>query len=1241
MSNCNGNGNGTGTGGSHTNPNRGESHGHGPGPGPGLGSVPTRGPFFLNENRNRRPHQHPQPQPSFGFHAGGGGGDDYFRSNPMVPFGWNANTGQGTNSNGNGNHGNGHGHGNRGYNDNGMNTNFIWNNDPNANIYRNHYPNTNTNHNPRPLQFDNLDPNPRPLFPLDFSSNQNPHSLSNLRALQLNSTQNQNQNQNQNHHSGLSYSQGRGSFEQGMRGPPPEHLRLRGPDLNPNPTQYQNQNNHNDLFRGPSPEHLRLRGPDFDERDRHGHGHGNGHGAVAPPHFRPFSPPNHPSPAFDMSTSTNINVGIGIGMSMDRNVQSRSRPGGPTPPPPPRPSSANANETASSSTSTSTLPKNLNVPAQTRPIKLLLHPPLSKQKKKRKRSRSKSASASNTPPLPKKYSGESEQEHAVSVITSTSAPPLNVSILANVEDWLQPPNPPPPVAPPRAPTPTKEEKSIRNGNGKRTNHDGTEFTGFKSPAKPKQSTTKRKRPEKRKNVTVPPINVKEGKTKSPKKKMKNNEQKAKVDVDVKPKPKTSQQPQPQLLPPVPPANPTQGNSNKNKKKKKKKDAVCVPTEVLSQKMMHKKHKAERRRINSRRHDISKSRKEIRSNSCRRKLTPGEVAKLQSYNRELKILEQQSKAMNEAEKLRKEAGVIVKPIEVDQAGAHALGNQNSLVGGKPMHQNNTGGNHNSVVNNEDRKEKEVQKDKDDDVHVDDDVNINVDDQMSISESDMDISGSEDEHRSIVHVASKSSFDDCRSSASSKSEASLNEVKKSMKKSPRDILYSRRSELEKKQILPASHGLGLGLGLGLSADTNSTNNALIAEAAANGRALKEKKEKLKLALQKVELGKMKAKLAAARVRKEALQKENANSQVVSTHSAESQHEKSKDESLHDSSGEEEVLGDVSAFKMKSLLITNIGSHGLEANIRFRDLESISDNLNIENQAHTYSDVNENVEDIKSAEVSNPEPYASDATASKLTLSIEIAKRRLKLAELKNSLSEKKHNSTGPTPTTCAENDLSNPEKDARMESGKESDLLIEEKIPSKADSLQDLLERKKKLLENRDKQLKLAELKNSQKKIDPFEATENESRITEEEVMIERGEESKVVISVAVEEKKPSKPDNVQDLLKRQKELQESINASREAQKELKKEQDVSSLRKMINKQKVLLEYHGSQLRSCTSDMKKCKGKYEEEKTAKKQNETKLKDLIERKAITEKLVISVTNKIMSLRRQRERDSNKGNI
>jgi hypothetical protein len=80
--------------------------------------------------------------------------------------------------------------------------------------------------------------------------------------------------------------------------------------------------------------------------------------------------------------------------------------------------------------------------------------------------------------------------------------------------------------------------------------------------------------------------------------------------------------------------------------------------------------------------------------------------------------------------------------------------------------------------------------------------------------------------------------------------------------------------------------------------------------------------------------------------------------------------------------------------------------------------------------------------------------------------------------------------------------------------------------------------------------------------------------------------------------------------------------------------------MIEKEKALLDYHSSQLRSCTDAMRTCMTDLENEKKGREECNGILHDLNQRKTVADKMVRSVTKKIMRLRRRREIRPLKGN-
>lgn len=367
------------------------------------------------------------------------------------------------------------------------------------------------------------------------------------------------------------------------------------------------------------------------------------------------------------------------------------------------------------------------------------------------------------------------------------------------------------------------------------------------------------------------------------------------------------------------------------------------------------------------------------------------------------------------------------------------------------------------------------------------------------------------------------------------------------------------------IPNMSSLEAGKRAGVEEDNPSATNthgdqdskATIANIGSSEKILRDKRERLKLALRKEKLEKLKAQLALAQLRKEEVSKKVKLQQISSLRRDEISFKENtlqkeinvKEDALvledgfektEKQEGPKEVLSDVSAFRMKSLLITNIGSYGSKEEIRYRATS------------------NPDSEDVWQISGKQNEGTSVPPTKNimKLRLNLELAKNRLKLAELKKAKTK----------------------------------ILGEQQSKTIA------------------------------------EIDDQKTKEIEEDC--------------ASQEPPSSKVETVHDLLKRQEELRESISASKEAQKELKNEQSISSLREMIEKQKVLLQYHGSQLRSCTDSMRSCMTGLEQEKKDREKSDAKLQDSLQRKAVTEKMVRAVTRKIMKLRRRRERDSLKGN-
>jgi len=144
----------------------------------------------------------------------------------------------------------------------------------------------------------------------------------------------------------------------------------------------------------------------------------------------------------------------------------------------------------------------------------------------------------------------------------------------------------------------------------------------------------------------------------------------------------------------------------------------------------------------------------------------------------------------------------------------------------------------------------------------------------------------------------------------------------------------------------------------------------------------------------------------------------------------------------------------------------------------------------------------------------------------------------------------------------------------------------------------------------------------------------------------GQKVKVVSSISSE---PNSKDDVvvdlklkkgnetaSDLRKRLAQMKNTINTSKEVNRELKHEAHVGDLRGMIERQRGMLEHHGDTVRSCSASLKACDEQLPREKEGIVKCKGKLDNLNQRRAATEKMIQSVTEKLMSLRRIREQNS-----
>ncbi len=340
----------------------------------------------------------------------------------------------------------------------------------------------------------------------------------------------------------------------------------------------------------------------------------------------------------------------------------------------------------------------------------------------------------------------------------------------------------------------------------------------------------------------------------------------------------------------------------------------------------------------------------------------------------------------------------------------------------------------------------------------------------------------------------------------------------------------------------------------------------------RDLNRRKQELLKALKKATLEKAKAQLAAAQLRKEGalkaklLNKAKKKNEGTVNRISNSLHvpTPSHDRQVENMQESRKPLQDISAYSMKSLLISGIGTQGPDEKVRYRILESIpftrssSDNLDSSSQNTGILGPNSTNETNNSTNTRETEQIKADVQATipeKLKLDLELAKRKLKLQELKKAKAMK-DNEMRLNPSSTVLNDIG-------------SKLKVEEK----------------------------------------------KSEFTE------------------MKEKQPEK---LKELRERLAKMKESIIVAKGANRELKYEQQVADLRRMIEKQRAMLAHHGDNVRSCTATLRTSEEKLKLETQGLEICQKRLIHVKQRKASTEKMVQSVTKKLMSLRKRREDDA-----
>lgn len=349
--------------------------------------------------------------------------------------------------------------------------------------------------------------------------------------------------------------------------------------------------------------------------------------------------------------------------------------------------------------------------------------------------------------------------------------------------------------------------------------------------------------------------------------------------------------------------------------------------------------------------------------------------------------------------------------------------------------------------------------------------------------------------------------------------------------------------------------------VDSDSRKPNQTLRVE------SLEEKRARLSIALKKAAMERAKARLRQAKMKKE--EARSRREQTLSRVSTKEQSVRMKARESapsfiqNSTTAKRKVkLPNITAFRMSSLLISNINTSGNADLIRLRPMSSLAKNL-----SHFSKSISTN-----------------------------------KVTDIHSSIHDAKQTSEGGN----------------KM---KEHELKLH------------LLKLKRKLL------LKTQAMKASSKKqVEIDKSTYEESNDHKKNLSIkqinglENDEVSKIDRLISQENVVSRREAIISELRQRQILLKKSIDSTKETNRELQYQKEVSELNELVKKQKRMLQWHGQKICESSESLRICNAQLESEKMLVIQSETRLGDLLKRKRVTENMVLSVSNKLIDSRRKR---------
>lgn len=435
---------------------------------------------------------------------------------------------------------------------------------------------------------------------------------------------------------------------------------------------------------------------------------------------------------------------------------------------------------------------------------------------------------------------------------------------------------------------------------------------------------------------------------------------------------------------------------------------------------------------------------------------------------------------------------------------------------------------------------------------------------------------------------------------------------------------------------------------------------------------KKARLAMELKKVKIGKAKAKLRMAQIKKrDALRakitRETREPGVNVSSTPGSRSSLSKDKTQENGvttharrlspigsktvlSTESKRIADVTAFKMPTLIISEIGASGAPEKVRLLPPEvpvgsGDSERSIVKNRASNENlqttDCTNAIESplvVTNAEVINgtSSPLTSTELTNRRKLDLKLKKIRLQLQVkiLEKTQAQKKKkvglSKQGDFPSNheisklCFKKDISQLRESTAIEN---ENYNLENPLEDNADQIN----------------AQAAKALPTTLPVDVGNCTHNKEKTRNEvctDVKDYLRESSQKTDLQQLNYKEASmeprrvlrKEEVMRKLLERQTILKENIDATREVNKELKYEKGVSDLARLVERQRKIMKYHGDKISENKSSLLKCSEQLIEEKKQIIASEKNLELLLKRKKVMESMVLSTTTNLIECRRKR---------